>query len=286
MPPDIESTGGGDLSDGQMDMLVGGESSSRDIPMGTPQPQASPWTEDTFTANGKQIKASREDILKWASMGHNYPQKAQEFNKMKTDFEAMQSRRAELDQLDQKIKPYREIDEFATKNPDWWQQVQQSYQQKLNGAETNPEIQAIKQEFQQFREFMQGQQSKEKNQQIQNEDTELSQEVESIRKTYSNLDFDSLDEGGKSLEMKILEHAMNGGIKSFRVAFRDYCHDQLVGKAKEEGKEAVSKQIQQRTKLGILGETSKPTKGLKVAENVKDKSYEQLAREALDELGA
>lgn len=283
----IEGAGGEDLSDGQMDMLIEGDNTSREIPMNDAKPAAAAMpSEFEITANGKPIKASWDKIKLWAEMGHNYPQKAQEFNKMKTDYEAMQSRKAELDQLDQKIKPYREIDEYASKNPDWWAQVQQSYQQKLAGAESNPEIQAIKQEFQQFKDFMQTQQSKEKNQKIQSEDSELSQEIESIRKTYSNLDFDTLDENGKSLEMRVLSHAMDKNIQSFQTAFRDYCHDMLIGKAKEEGKELVSKEIQKRTKLGILGETAKPTKGLKVAENVKDKSYDQLMREALDELGA
>jgi hypothetical protein len=70
----------------------------------------------------------------------------------------------------------------------------------------------------------------------------------------------------------------------FRAAFRDYYNDHLLGKAKEEGKELVSKELQKRTKLGILGESPKPSKGLTVAAGVKNKSYNDLVQEALAEL--
>ena len=137
---------------------------------------------------------------------------------------------------------------------------------------------------------MQSQMQKEQSLKQQSEDQTLAKDIESIRKSFSNIDFDTPDENGKSLETKILEHAMGMGLDGskpghFRAAFRDYYHDQLVSLEREKGKELVSKEVQKRTKLGILGESPKPTKGLKVAENVRDKSYEDLVREAREELG-
>jgi hypothetical protein len=271
------------MSDEQMDSLLTQEAPSREIPMSAPRPQAAAPQNYKIKVNGKEIEAPLDKVLKWAEMGYNYPQKAAELNQKE---QAFLSRQKQIEELENKFKPYKEVDEYASKNPDWWTQVQQSYQQKIAGAQTNPELQQLKEELQDLKKFRDEYSSEKQSLKTQEEDKKLSGEVESIRKSYPNIDFDSPDDEGKSLEMKVLQHAMDQGIQSFRVAFRDYYHDHLLGKAKEEGKELVSKTIQQRSKLGILGETSKPTKGLKSAENVKNKTYEQLAREALDELGA
>jgi hypothetical protein len=271
------------MSDEQMDSLLTQEAPSREIPMSAPQPQAQAPQNYKIKVNGKEIEAPLDKVLKWAEMGYNYPQKAQELNQKEQAFLARQK---QIEELENKFKPYKEVDEYASKNPDWWTQVQQQYQQKIAGAQTNPELQQLKEELQELKKFRDEYSTEKQSLKAQEEDKKLSGEVESIRKSYPNIDFDSPDDDGKSLEMKVLQHAMDHGIQSFRVAFRDYYHDHLLGKAKEEGKELVSKTIQQRSKLGILGETSKPTKGLKTAENVKSKTYEQLAREALEELGA
>lgn len=278
------------MSDEAMDQALNQGGPSRDIPMTAPAPTAQQDFQETLTINGKEIKASREQLKKWAEMGYNYPQKAEALNKQQQEFMTKQQQlEAQWKERESKWAPYKEVDEYAAKNPDWWTQVQQSYQQKMQGAESNADVARIKQELlaelNPVKEFMQNQITKEQNLKVQEEDSKLGQEVESIRKTYSNIDFDTPDEDGKSLEMKILKHAMDNNISSFKTAFRDFYHDHLIGKAKEEGKELVSKEIQKRTKLGILGETSKPTKGLKYAENVKDKSYSQLIEEAKSEMG-
>lgn len=283
------SSAGGELSDSQMDSLIEGNRESRDIPMrSSPEAQAPEPQTYKLKVDGKTIDAPLEKVLQWAQLGYNYPQKAQEFNQMKARFDEYSQKEQQLKEIEQKWAPYKEVDEYAAKNPDWWNAVQENYRQKMAGAESNADVSRIKQELMQelqpIKEFIEKKQTEEKTRQIEQEDKQLSTEVDSIRKSFPNLDFDTPDEEGKSLEMKILEHAMNNDIKSFRVAFRDYYHDHLLSMEREKGKELVSKEVQKRTKLGILGQSPKPTKGLKVAENVKDKSYEQLMREALEEL--
>lgn len=245
------------------------------------------WAEDKFVVGGKEIKANRDQILKWAQMGYNYPQKAQELNlkeqKWQQELNQYKSQAEKWKDVEQKWAPYKEVDEYAAKNPDWWQQVQQSYQEKMQGAQTNPELQQLKSELQELKQFRDQLAQEKQNQKVQEEDSQLSQEVESIRKQFPNLDFATPDEEGKSLEMKVLEHADKIGATSFRVAFRDFYHDHLINKAKEEGKETVSKELQKQTKLGILGTSSKPTK-LQVAKIPKD--YNEAADMALADLRA
>ncbi len=281
---DSNSSGGSEID---VDALLSTEAPSRDIPMRSEQAAAAaPQTAQEYSlkVGGKEVKAPLEKVLQWAQMGYDYPQKAQEFNTIKTKYEQMAARQQELDQIEQKWKPYKEVDEYAAKNPDWWKQVQESYQQKIAGAETSPEIAELKQELAELQAFKNELSQEKKSQKIENEDKQLAGEVDGLRKQFPQIDFDSPDEEGNSLEVKILKHAMDNDIKSFRVAFRDYYHDHLLSQAREQGKEIVSKEVQKRTKLGILGESPKPTKGLKVAENVKDKTYEDLLREAMGEL--
>lgn len=275
-----------DLSDSQMDSLVNSETPSRDIPMNAPAPTPTAQ-EYAFKAHGKEIKAPIDKILQWASMGYEYPQKAADLNKQQQDFAKRQSEfDSKYKDVESKWAPYKEVDEFAAKNPDWWRETQAAYQQKMQGANSNPELLQLKQELAEIKQFRDEVLNEKKTIKTEQEDKSLASEVESIRKSFPNIDFDSPDTEGLNLEMRILKHASEIGTQNFRVAFRDYYHDHLLGKAREEGKESVSKEIQKRTKLGILGETPKPTKGLKPAENVKGKSYDQLMREGLDEIGA
>lgn len=276
-----------DLSDEQIDGLLSGGDGNREIPMREEAPAEKPQAttqaqEYAFKAHGKEVKAPIEKILQWASMGYEYPQKAAELNKQQQEIQKWMQERQ---QFESKWAPYKEVDEYAAKNPDWWQSVQEQYRQKMAGAQTNPELQQLRQELQELKQFKEQLTQKEQNQIVEQEDKKLSQEVESIRKSFPNIDFDSPDEEGKSLEMKILQHAVDNDIKSFRVAFRDYYHDHLVGKAREEGKELVARERQKQTKLGVLGESKQPTKGLKPAENVKSKTWDDLLNEAKQELG-
>jgi hypothetical protein len=285
----IQEGPGPELDDATIDSLLEGGSESRDIPMTAeaPAPQSA-WDKDTLKVNGKEITATREEILKWASMGHNAPNLMNEWKAKESAWtkqqQDIQAKEAQLKEIESKWSPYKEVDEYASKNPDWWKQVQENYKQHIQSAETNPEIAALKQELAEIKRFKDEIINEKKSEQLSKEDQQLSSEVESIRKQFTNLDFDTPDESGKSLEMKVLEHAVNNDIKSFKVAFRDFYHDHLLSKAREEGKELVSKEVQKQSKLGILNVTSKPTKGIQLAQNVKDKSYNDLEREALEEL--
>lgn len=271
-----------ELNDEHIDALLNNEKSSN-IPMESAKDDTP--LEYTLKVNGKEVKAPVEKVLQWAQMGYDYPQKAAELKRQQDEFQnSLKEKETYFSELENKWKPYKEVDEFASKNPDWWSQVQEQYKQKTAVDKDNPLFKAVDERLKTYDDFINNQKAKEESMRIDNEDKMLTSEIESIRKTYDKIDFDSQDENGNSLEIRVLKHAVDNDIKSFRAAFRDYYHDHLVGKAKEEGKEIVSKDIQKRTKLGILGESSKPSKGLTVATNVRNKSYNDLEIEALEEL--
>ena len=251
-----------------------------------------------FTHNGKQVKGTLEQVLKWAQQGYDYPQKMQQFNQQTNKWNA------EKGQWEQKWGQYKQIDEYAQKNPQWWNTVKQQwetrgsttvagatgtqatsqpnpYEQKIQSLETKlNEFGQIVPVVQQF--FTERQQES-----MKREDQALDTEIKSIRDKYKDLDFDTLDETGKSLEYKVLEHAKNNGIKSFQTAFRDLCHDQIIAHSQQAAKVNMAAEVQKNSRLGILGKSPTPqTKSFQAPTNIRKQSYENITQDALAELAA
>jgi len=263
-----------------MDDLELNDVGSSEIPM-TAQQEA----EYEYTASGKSIKEPISMILKRASQGYDYSQKMNEFNQRSNEF-------------NQRYKTYQDIDNFAQQNPQWWEHIQnsfnnresfQSQQPQAMASQTmqtgDPRVDSLLNEFGEVKSFIQQMQSKEQQQIREQADARLKDEIEGIKKQYGNIDFSQADESGKSLEHKVMEYAVENGIKSFRTAFRDFYHDELVKRASEQSKDNIAKDMQRKTKLGLLGQTQAPTKGIAATDNVRSKSYGDLAQEALRELG-
>lgn len=286
--------------DSLADNDVARNSPERPISEAPAQRESSPAAREDyeFIHNGKPIKATREQILKWAQQGYDYPQKAQKLNQEKTQWD--QQRQG----WEKNWGVYKEIDDYAKQNKEWWDNVQQAWQTRGQNSQTqnfNPpqNSQNIPAEFQPYLSKIQSLEEKlskleptvsefiqEKQSLRQKEsDTKLDQEIQSIREKHKDLDWNSVDENGKSLETRVLEHAQETGIPSFRAALRDLLHDDLMSRAQAQAKQSVAKGIQSRTKLGVLGESPTSQKGRESNNrNIRNTSYEELEREIRDEL--
>lgn len=282
------------------------ESGSRDIPMTapaesapaaqTPAPQATPPAptadEIEFQHEGKPIKISRTDpkFTTWLQQGYNYAQRAQLLNQERAKFDT------ERQTLEKQYSPYKTVDEYAKQNPDWWTHVQQSFEQRnaQPKAGDSPELAQVKAQIRQeimaelkpIQDKFTSIEQKEQAEQVAREDQALGTEIQSIREKYSNLDWATPDEAGMTLEQRIVKHAIDNKIESFRAAFRDYSFDHLAKLHEERGKETIQQDLQKRQKLGIIGQSSTPKKGIQPAQSVKNKSYDDLYREALSEMNA
>lgn len=276
-----------DNTTSDVDSLVEGiETPSHDIPMSAPPKEAPPAPQEySFKAGGQEIKAPVDKILKWAQMGYEAPNRLGELN---TKLQEYEGKIKGYTELDQKLSQYQEVDNYIKQNPQWWAQVQEQYsqakQQQLANDPVAQKLQQYEDKFKQYDQLIESQRQERISQQRQQEDSRLREDIESIRKQYSNLDFSSPDESGKSLEYKVLEHANANGIPNFKAAFRDFYHEELIKMAQEKGKEAVAKDIQKKTKLGLLGESSAPKKQMSAVQNVRSKSYDAILNEALDEI--
>lgn len=266
-----------------------------EVPMAeapAPQPQTEPEYE--LTVNGQKIKAPISKVLQWASQGRDYPQKMEALKKQQEEIAARQQ---EFSELEKKFAPYQEVDQYIQKNPQWWQSVLSQYQSVSQQPQVDPlaqalpepvlnEFQTLKKELSDLRSFKDNLLNEKLQETRIKEDQALDQEIKSIRDNFKDLDLNEIDETGKSLEFRVLEYARDNGLKSFTQAFKLFNHDRLLKLAEDRGKEKVGKDIQKRTKLGLLGSSSTPKKGITKTTDWKNKSYDDLMREALDELSA
>jgi hypothetical protein len=238
-----------------------------------------------FTHNGKKIELPMNDprVQQWLSQGHDYGNNMQKFKAEREQFEAQRK------QIEALKETYGPVDEWVKQNPDAWNRFLQQYQaaQQGNGSQIDPSnplvqhIQKLEQKLGQFEPLL----DSHKKQEIEAQDKALDADIESVRKTYPDLDLNAPGDDGRTRMLAVLEHANKNGIKNFKTAFKDLYHDELVQRAVEKGKESELKARQKQTKLGLLTDKSAPAKGVKAAQDYKNKTYQQLLDEGLEELG-
>jgi hypothetical protein len=247
-----------------------------------PAPTQFDFGQFEFDWNGQKVRPDSFDKAKtWMQQGYNYSQRAADLNKKQTEF----------DQRTKHYSRFDEVDKYVKENPQWWDHVEQAWNTRDQQGQPQldpslePIIKPLVDKVNQF-ESLFGQIQQERQQEvIAKEDQALDAEIESIRKLYPNIDFNAVDDVGRTLEMRILGHAQEIGTNSFRAATRDYLHDKLVETAKADSLTSQAKGKQIQTKQGILGVSSTPKKVIERAQNVRGKSYDSLAEDALRELG-
>lgn len=242
-----------------------------------------------FESRGKKVAPeSRETALQWMAKGHDYTRVLGEWNQKERTYQQ------QLQGL-QSLSKFQPIDEYVQKNPDWWKFVEEQWNNRSThqiDPALQPALAPILQELNGLKEFVsQSQQEKaareaqEAIQEQERQDALLSEEIEATRKAYPTIDLNAVDESGQTLQNRIILHAHEHGISSFRAAHRDYLHDKLLDMARSQALEGAAKGTELKAKKGLLGTTSAPTKQVGKATNVRGKSYDALVQEALSELG-
>lgn len=241
-----------------------------------------------FTHNGKEIIAPVSDprVTQWIQQGYDYNTQMQAFKQQRSDFEKTQK------QIEELKNQYGPVDEWVKANPDQWQKFVQQYEQSQRGLTgeidlNNPLVRTIQQLEQKigqleqpFKEIV-DERTKAK---IEASEKALDAEIESVKQEFG-LDLKTAESDGRSKELKVYEHAAKIGTRSFRTAFLDLYHKDLLKSAEDRGRESIQKERQKQTKLGLLGKSSAPSKELKAAKDYKNKTYDQLLQEGVDELG-
>lgn len=240
-----------------------------------PAAAAQPTVEEyELTIGGKPIKASRDQVMKWASMGYDAPNRLGTLNK---ELESLRTERQKWQSIQSKYGP---VDDYFNKNPDHWKHIETTWNQRSQALDpANPlasEINQLKSKINEIDQFRNDITTREQSKVREVEDRELDGEIKSIRENYSYLDWKAPDENGQTLEQRVLKHGIDNNIKSFRAAFRDFTFDSHIKRQEQVGMEKRDKDIQRNTKLGLLGKTPAPTKGIQPAKDYKNKTMDEL----------
>lgn len=281
----------GDTSGIDADALLGAIESGQPIPeqeapaetaapaQGQAAAQAPQYPKEVeFNWNGKPIKTSWENAVKWAQQGYDYSTRVEQLKRQQAE-------------ADERYKPYKLTDEYAKQNPDWWKHVQEAFEKRNtfvvpqegqpDTAQPNPEIESLKKQITEISQFKSQFEQERQNAIQRQEDEQLLGEVKSIREQNAGLDWVSVDENGQSLEQRILKHAMDNGIQTFRAAFRDMMFDNLIEREREKTKELQTKTTQGQKRAGIIGVTPNSRKDAQPQGSLKNKSWNEIGDEAL-----
>jgi hypothetical protein len=252
----------------------------------TPVEQPSEKPSFEYSANGKTVKEDIDTILKRASQGYNYAQHMTSLKQQQSDLE---SRMKQAQELESQWKPYQE---YAQQNPEWANHWKQAYDNRFNSfsgqqneqpsyqSQDNSEVSALKSQIAELRSLY----DKDKEtRMVEQQDIELNNQINEVKSLYPDVDFSYSDpETGKSLEYAVLEHGSLHGITSFKAAFRDFYHDQLMQNAVSRAKEDTAKELQNRQKKGFMSTSDTPQlMTTQSRDSRKNMSYEQIIQEAM-----
>lgn len=214
--------------------------------------------------NGQERELPVNQLINLAQQGYGYSEGMRDLKVQRKLFEDQRTtEQAKWKDVSERIAQYREVEEYIKQDPQWWEHVRSQYQQQqTQGGPVNPVNHPVVKELLKTVEGLgsdlsQIKQEKVLAQQAQ-EDTQLDTAISGIKEAHPNLDWLTIDETGKSLEQRVIDYATQNNIGTFRAAFRDLMHDELVKKHEVKAKEEVAQNIKKATKLGLGPITDSP----------------------------
>jgi hypothetical protein len=229
--------------------------------------EAPPELEYEFTHNGKPIKAPLSKILKWAQQGYDYPQRVAELNKQRETIHALEQQ-------------YRPIDEWVQNNQDKWDKLQAVIKAEQEGTVDLPP--QVVEKLNKYDQYFKQLEERELQAKVQAEDQALDQEIKSIQDKYKDLDWVSIDDSGRTREQKVLAHAAEQGFKTFKSAFLDLYHEDLLNLRETKAKEELAAKKERDSKQGLLAKQAPKT--VQRSKQSNGKAYPDTA-DILEEFG-
>ena len=213
-----------------------------------------------YSASGKEVEESISDILKRASQGYHYSQRMGELKTQETEW---QRQIAESQAMSDK---YREIDQYARDNPEWFDHWNNAYQnrgmavgspEQQGGFDPAQITQMIDQKLAPFQETIQQQKERMESERRSQEDAALDTQVQATRQEFADIDFAATNpEDGQSLENKVYQFMIDNGVNDFNQAYKMMDYDNIMARQVEKAKADLVKQEQMKRKQGIVSETS------------------------------
>jgi hypothetical protein len=263
-------------------------------PNGAVENEATPTTDEEFFVlkhkdfeNGER-KFTRDKVAEYAQKGFDYELK---MHQLKKERQAYEDLKKEFDTTKESFAKDREywnnVDQYMKDNPGFADVVQQEFS-KIQGQNVNvpmsPEVQTLRETVQQLQDRLNAQDNEAKETSQKRAEENFIKSTMAYKKENADFDWDSKNEFGQTLQEQIEDHAVKNGFKNFKDAANTFLFDKIQKRTALKAKEEAARELQKQKKLGLGPVTDHSSKTVDRT-NLRAASYEQLAAEAMDELG-
>jgi hypothetical protein len=265
-----------------------GDLSAKDTESTEQESQAS--SDFMIKHNGQEFNLNDEKYKMYAQKGFDYEQKMHQLRVDKKLWD--QERKTQ----ETGIEELRTINDYAKQNPEFERLLKREWNRIQGGGQAQPESDATRVDTSQLPPAVQHQmnailerldsQDRSLNQRsLAEKEAKIEGAIEQYKNNYSDFDWKTKDEFGQTLEDRVTQHAIDNQIRDFKTAANDMLFEEHMKRAQLKSKELAGKEMQKQHKLGLGKVTKESVLATKPAEGIRTKSYNDLAMEALQELG-
>ena len=240
--------------------------------------------------NGKEFNLDDGKYKMYAQKGFDYEQK---MHQLRVDRKLWDQERQTQESG---VEELRTINDYAKKNPEFerllkreWARIQGGGAAQLESDATRVDTSnlppAVQQQMNAILERLDSQDQSLKQRSIAEKEATIETSIEKYKDSYGDFDWQTKDEFGQTLEDRVTQHAIDNQIKDFKTAANDLLFDEHIKRAQLNSKENAGKAMQKQHKLGLGKVTKESVLQTKPADGIGKKSYNDLAMEALAELG-
>jgi hypothetical protein len=236
---------------------------------------------------GKEIGLDDSKYQMYAQKGYDYEQKMHQYRVDRKLFEQ------EKESYGNDIDELKSINDFAKANPEFQSMLQREWAKIQNGGvdpnqsayarQNDPS--ALEAKLNSVMQRLDATEQQRVARDTAEKEAKLESAVESYKEKFDSFEWDKRDEFDQTLEDRVTQHAIDNGIKSWTAAANDYLMEEHLNRASLSAKEKAGSDIQKQNKLGLGKITKKPQLNAIKSGSIKNKSYSDLANEALAELG-
>jgi hypothetical protein len=232
---------------------------------------------------GEEISLDDDRYKNYAQKGYDYEQK---MHQMRVDQKLFEQERESWTKKNSEIE---QINEYAKANPQFEQLIQQEWAKVQNGQarEMDPqtEIQVMQSQLRTLMEQNKSITEAAETRRIAEMEATQEGAIAKFKEEHAYLDWSTKDDQGLTLEDHVGQKMQDKRVADFEVMARAMLMDKIIAHKAMEGKESVAKGIQKAKQLGLGKITEKSQLGVKKADDVSNKTMDQLAAEAIAELG-
>lgn len=231
---------------------------------------------------GKELSMDDDKFKMYAQKGYDYEDKMHQARVDRKLFDQ------ERETFNTEMGDLRQINDYAKQNPAFEQLIQREWakvQQEGYQPDPQTEVQMLQTQVRSLMEQVNGQSQANENRRVAELEAGQETSIANFKEEHSQMDWATKDAEGNTLEDRITHAMLDNGVKDFGIMASSFLMKEIQSRNAIASKEAAAKEIQKANKLGLGKVTSDPSAAVQSSKDVGNKSYDQLVRESLLELG-